>query len=160
MDKERIEKIYSKFPIFRPKFSFGFTLIELLVVAVIISVLTGIAVINYSSAQRKARDGKRRADLEAVRGALEMRRADFGDYPETGEFPGWGVPWSETFGGNTYTYMQQTPTDPKSPTYNYSYVSNGSTYALCAYLESGGGSITGCGSCGTGVTCNYKVVQP
>lgn len=147
------------YKIFPFNYNFGFTLIELLVVAVIISLLTTIAVINYTSAQRKARDGKRKADLEAVRGALEMRRADFGDYPETGEFPGWGEEWIATVSGNTYTYMQKTPEDPKSPDYHYFYKSDdGLTYELCAYLESGGND-TCSGSCGS-ASCNYKVTQP
>lgn len=138
-------------------FTRGFTLIELLVAATIIGILTAIAVVNFSVAQRKARDGKRKADLESIRGALEMRRVDFGSYRTT-DLP-WGSVWQETQAGNTYTYMQKVPQDPKDPTYVYFYGGSSSTYSLCAYLESGGTDTCG-GSCGSSISCNYKVSPP
>lgn len=138
----------------------GFTLIELLVAATIIGILTAIAVLNYTSAQRKARDAKRKTDLENIRGALEMRRVDCGSYKTT-DLP-WGSSWSETCNGDTYTYMQLVPQDPKNSSAGYKYYyhasADGITYELCAYLESGG-TDTCSGSCGT-VACNYKVTQP
>ncbi len=141
----------------------GFTLIELLVAATIIGILTVIAVVSYSSAQKRSRDGKRKADLEAIRGALEMRRADCGTYPLTADFSSyWGTSWSETCGTTNYTYMQKVPEDPKDPTYTYGYSSDGNTYTLCAYLESPGTSTCSgdcCSSC-TGASCNYSVTQP
>ena len=55
---------------------FGFTLIELLVTISIISVLTAIGLANFAVSQKRARDARRQADLESVRSALEIYRAD------------------------------------------------------------------------------------
>lgn len=61
----------------------GFTLIELLVVMTIIAILAGLALVSYQGARKTARDGKRKADMETIRSALEMYRADNGEYPPT-----------------------------------------------------------------------------
>jgi type II secretion system protein G len=58
----------------------AFTLIELLVVISIIGILIALGVASYTTAQRKARDSKRKADLETVRQALVLYRQDNGDY--------------------------------------------------------------------------------
>ena len=54
----------------------GFTLLELLVVISLIGLLTAIAAVNFQSTNQRARDGKRQADLEQMRTALEIARAD------------------------------------------------------------------------------------
>lgn len=59
----------------------GFTMIELLVVATIVAVLTAIGVVSFARANIRARDGKRKADLEQLRSALELYRSDMGQYP-------------------------------------------------------------------------------
>ncbi|MCM8787832.1 MAG: prepilin-type N-terminal cleavage/methylation domain-containing protein [Candidatus Omnitrophica bacterium] len=133
----------------------GFTFIEILVVVAIIGVLTSIAAVSYRSANVKSRDGKRKADLEQIRAALEMCRTDTGSYPSGLSFGG-----SLTCGGNTY--LNPIPQDPLSPNYNYRYDRpTSTTYCLCAYLESGGGdtSCTCDGGCGI-QTCNYGVQNP
>jgi prepilin-type N-terminal cleavage/methylation domain-containing protein len=58
-----------------------FTLIELLIVIAIIGILSLIVVINISGAQEKARDTKRKADLESVKSALEAYRANKSQLP-------------------------------------------------------------------------------
>lgn len=139
-------------------------MIELLVAATIIGILTVIAVISYSSAQKRSRDGKRKADLEAIRGALEMMKTDCGTYRLTA--PPWGSAWTELCNSITYSYMQKVPQDPKDPTYAYYYSGASSTYLLCAHLESPSttdtcsGSCCGTANCGTTGTCNYIVTQP
>ncbi|MCL4208570.1 hypothetical protein KJZ63_02975, partial [Patescibacteria group bacterium] len=55
---------------------FGFTMIELLVVTTIIIILTSIGLVSYTSANRSARNGKRKADMEMVRQALVLYRTD------------------------------------------------------------------------------------
>jgi len=50
----------------------AFTLIELLIVITIIAVLLGAISFSYNAAQRKGRDGKRKADLKTVQQALEQ----------------------------------------------------------------------------------------
>lgn len=50
----------------------GFTLIELMVVVAIIGILMAAGIITFSSAQRNARDAKRRADVDAIAKAFEQ----------------------------------------------------------------------------------------
>lgn len=50
----------------------GFTLVELLVVISIIAILSVIGITIFSSAQKSARDSKRRADIDSIAKALEI----------------------------------------------------------------------------------------
>lgn len=59
----------------------AFTLIELLVVIAIISILSTIVYINWANAQKKSRDNKRKADIQAVASALALFYADKKEYP-------------------------------------------------------------------------------
>ena len=137
----------------------GFTLIEVLVAATIIAVLTSIGVVSYQAANRRARDAKRKADLEQIRAALEMYRADCDGYPSSVSF-GSSLVGAGVCAGNTY--MQQVPQDPK---YSYSYksLSSNTSYVLCAYVENTSEVYTGCtsscSSCGS-QSCNYEVCPP
>ena len=54
----------------------GFTLIELLVVIAIIGILATFIVASFSSAQQRARDARRKSDLDAVKKALELAKND------------------------------------------------------------------------------------
>ncbi len=131
----------------------GFTLIELLIVISIIGILMAFLLVSLQGAKKSSRDGKRKADLEQIRSALEMCRSDKGSYP-TSLPSGGGIDCS------VYLPSASVPKDPLNPTYLYPYSGTASTYTLCAYLEAGGAAVTGCGSCGTGATCNYKVTNP
>lgn len=118
----------------------GFTLIELLVVMTIIAVIAAAGIVNFRNASRSARDGRRRADLEAVRQALVLYKVQTGCYPL-----------------GTYTAVVNTliagqylsspaPQDPSTPTYNYTYTNTNTscagglstTFRLNATLEGGG----------------------
>lgn len=111
----------------------GFTFIEVLVVATIIAVMATIGVVSYSSANIKARDGKRKADIEQIRAGLEMYRVDNSTtgYPNV-TYANLGTPLT--------TYLNPLPNDPKCPAgvcatgfVNYSYTRNSTTtYTLCA----------------------------
>ena len=116
----------------------GFTFIEILVVTTIIGILATIGLTSYQVANKKARDGKRKADLEQIRSALEMCKADTGAYPLTLDLTSCGLDSSLTCGTNTY--LSPIPCDPTKVTpYLYSYVSSGGiTYTLSATLEIGG----------------------
>jgi general secretion pathway protein G len=130
----------------------AFTLIELLVVFSLIGIMIGVSLVAYSSTRKSARDGKRKADLEQIRSALEMYRSDVGSYPANLTFGG-----SLSYGSDVY--MALIPNDPLSPTYKYVYSRPAAdSYSLCAYLETSSGD-AGCGSCGPG-NCNYKVTNP
>jgi prepilin-type N-terminal cleavage/methylation domain-containing protein len=143
----------------------AFTLIELLIVISIIGVLLALSVFGLQGARESARDGRRKSDLESIRSGIEAYKSDCNAYPSS--LPAVGA----ALVGNgstptclgTNTYISQMPGDPLNParTYNYS-SSTGTTYELCAGLENGTGTVT-CGSstaCGSGITCNYKVINP
>lgn len=58
------------------KSKLGFTLIELLVVISIIGVLATFIVASFNNARIKGRDARRKADLDAIKKALELVRND------------------------------------------------------------------------------------
>ena len=141
----------------------GFTLIELLVTVSIIAILSAVGLANYSSFTKKARDSRRKADLEAIRGALELYRADRGRYPDNNALQSCGDSSSLTYttGGVTNTYMQKIPCDPETNT-RYIYTVGSSpylTYTLTACVEVDQASGTGCASC-TPPKRQYCVKQP
>lgn len=129
----------------------GFTLIELLVAMTIVAVLAGISLVSYQGARRNARDGKRKTDLEQIRSAVEMCRADTGSYPAGTLVSG------DDITCDSITYLN-IPSDPVTGK-RYVYTGSANSYALCASLEITEESVSGCGSCGD-VECNYKVVNP
>lgn len=128
------------------KLNSGFTLIELMIVIAIISMVAALGVANYQTSLKKARDAHRKTDLQQIRSALEIYRADIGSYP-TGAAPaflihGCGSPCGAadcTFGNKwecgtpTSTYIEKLPQDPKNVNYRYS--STATTYTLEACLE-------------------------
>lgn len=136
----------------------GFTLIELLVVMTIVAVLAGISLVSYQGARRSARDGKRKTDLEQIRSALEMCRADAdnGSYPAGLLYSGDEVTCSVQASDRDYLTIPSDPIPGKQ--YVYTRVTANS-YTLCASLENESGIGTGCGDCGP-EACNYKVVSP
>ena len=138
----------------------GFTLIEVLVAMTIVAVLMGLALVSYQGARKSARDGRRKADLEQVRSALEMCRADTGSYP-VGTL--YSVIDSITCGTPSIPYMT-IPADPLADRrYVYTRGLTTDTYTLCAALEVGG-IPNSCGTvdCGLGVAklCDYKTANP
>ena len=138
----------------------GFTLIDLLVVISIIGVLISVSFVGFAQARKASRDSKRRADLEQIRSALEIYRNDCKTYPSFLAQGGTLMGAETLCQGNVY--MQQIPQDPLGSGYNYSYNRTGpNSYVLCSFLETGGGGdVSGCGSCGSGVSCKNKVVNP
>jgi general secretion pathway protein G len=107
----------------------GFSMIELLVVTTIIIILTTIGLVSYTAANRNARNGKRKADMEMVRQALVLYRTDNGSYPSTAVFATMMTTISD------YT-SATTVTDPKNEgVYVYAYTSDGISFTLTALLE-------------------------
>lgn len=105
----------------------GFTLIELLVTMSIIAVLAAIGLSSYAFSQKRARDARRRADLESVRSALEIYRAD---NPATG-YP--NANYSGLSSSLVPNYISVMPLDPKNVApYSYTYAGGGNVYTLCA----------------------------
>jgi len=133
----------------------GFTLFETLVVISIIVLITAAVMVNFSGISQKARDGRRKSDLEKIRTALEMYRQVVGVYPSTGT--------DMTPTGLVPDYIQALPTDPKAG-YLYVYERDpGSAYkyTLDAYLEVEGGSEVPV-NCRVSpqVYCNYRMTNP
>lgn len=104
----------------------GFTLIEVLVAATIIAILISIGVVSYASVNKRSRDAKRKSDIEQLRSALEMYRADNDSYPNVGG--GSWVDASDLEAALKPTYLPSIPTDPKGTQYHYMATS---LYAYC-----------------------------
>lgn len=129
----------------------GFTLMELLVAIAIVAILSGISIFALGGARQAARDGRRKADLETIRGALEIYRADCNVYPN---------PWTPTAGstlsascsGSTNTYLESVPGDPSGS--NYYYSTTGVRFDICAQLEQAPSTPMTCSGC---PTCNWRV---
>lgn len=129
----------------------GFTVIELLVVTTIIVTLTGVVAVSFRSANLSARDARRRADLEELRGALENYRLENGTYPESSAGAGYETSQDGTFPDNLpSTYTSKKFLDPvNDATYYYRYRTPGlpgCQYELSVLTETGTGRT--CPACG------------
>lgn len=120
----------------------GFTLIELLIVIAIIAGLAGIALITFPSAQTTARDTRRKSDLKQYASALETYANR-----SNGLYPSFASDIVTSSSNNSLCTAlglgSACAFDPKDPTNQYHYVSNGtgggsssaSQYVLYATLE-------------------------
>jgi len=110
----------------------GFTLLEMLVVIGIIAILIGIGTVSYSTAQKKARDAKRKQDLNAIQNALEQYYSVCGyQYP---------TPVSGKFSSiiclsPSTAIIQVVPVDPKTTTPYPCNSCSSSEYKVCANTE-------------------------
>lgn len=97
----------------------GFTLIELLVVIAIIGILATIIVASFTSAQARGRDTRRKADVDAIKKALELFKNDstggafYPIGPETGA--------SSLISAIVPNYIKAVPTDPGNTTVAYDF---------------------------------------
>jgi general secretion pathway protein G len=80
----------------------GFTLVELLVVLALISLLAGMAVVQYKNGVRHSQEGVLRTDLFRMRDAIDQYYADKNKYPAS----------LETLVSDGY--MRKIPDDPIS----------------------------------------------
>jgi len=119
----------------------GFTLIELLITISIASVLSAVILSNIGNHQKKARDAKRKADLNDIRTALQMYYEDKGQYPPSGStvyntnstIP--QTPWIQDLSTD---YIKELPRDPKNTAlffYRYDTPLNHSSFTISANLE-------------------------
>lgn len=147
----------------------AFTLIEVLLVLGIISIFLALSITAFVSARKSARDGRRKADLEQLRGALETYKTDNNAYPGppilTYDTPVNITALDQFLVSGSSVYISKLPTDPNS-TMNYSYKPVTTGYYLCASLETSGPASVNCAtaSCGTLsgniMPCNYEVKNP
>lgn len=140
----------------------GFTLIEILVAATIIAILIAISTVSYTSVNKRARDAKRKSDLEQLRSALEQYRTDNGYYPDPGSpsYVNVNTLTELTSGG----YISLIPTDPASAqqySYNPQSPAGGPApyygYCLSANLEN---AFIGTNPCTPDTSHNYGVKNP
>ncbi|MDP2593150.1 MAG: prepilin-type N-terminal cleavage/methylation domain-containing protein [bacterium] len=141
----------------------GFTLIELLVVIAIIGLLSSVVLSSLNSAREKARDSKRKSDIEQIAIALQLSydKDDSYTQPEncngdtsTGACGGSGGGWGSNSDLQDIVsdgFMSSLPVDPlNDSSFYYTYEpwnanqigqgeEAGQYYTLCAIrLESGG----------------------
>jgi len=125
------------------RFNLGFTLLEMLVVIGIIAVLAGMGAVSYSTAQKKARDGKRKMDIGAIKNAMEQYymlcngsypASDAGKVPETIET---AVP-PTCSPDPVIVIMSAAPHDPKNPAPSYDYDDSVTPPSICASDLAGG----------------------
>lgn len=126
----------------------GFTLIELLVVLSIIAILATIGIVLFSGTQKTAQNAKRKGDLQDIKTAMYLYRADAGTFCFKGvgkcgttvTVPSWyryvchafysdlgAIGCPETPGGIGYlkTYLKSYPVDPE-----YKFGGSYPTYAI------------------------------
>lgn len=130
----------------RNKRQAGFTLLEILVVMAILGIMAGMIGMVSISSRLRARDARRKSNMDQIANALEMYLNDYGVYPvatANGEISGCGVDgaqacvWGSEFSDDNGTvYMGKIPGDPTS-TYNYYYWSSadGKEFQLYSLLE-------------------------
>ena len=133
----------------------GFTLIELLVVIAVIGLISSVVLASINRARGKARDARRRGDLQQISKALEFYFNDKNAYPLTcpsgaatcaaSVLEWWGNCSSYgshgTSGSNGWVpnlapqYIPVLPLDPRANgTFGcYLYKSNGTDYKILAY---------------------------
>ena len=99
----------------------GFTLVELLVVVAIIAILSVIGLAVFTGIQGRARDSKRKADIDEISKALEVHFAN-GSYPAVvgSWFANGATPANPTPNGAAYSGIPPAAT---------------TTYTVCATLE-------------------------
>lgn len=107
----------------------GFTLIELLIVIAIIGLLATLAIISLSTAQRKARDTKRIADMKSIQTAVELYFSDNSSYPAPADWAALQTALDP--------YISQVPVDPNNSAstpaqYVYAYCTAG---GVCATTD-------------------------
>lgn len=111
----------------------GFTLIELLIVIAIIGLLATLAIVSLTTAQRKARDTKRIADVKQLQNAVELYYSENTTYPVIVAADTWS-----TLGTAITSYITNVPIDPDNTApsvYTYGVNDAGTEYFIGAVLE-------------------------
>lgn len=138
----------------------GFTLIELLVAIAVLAMLMALVLGSYIHQTRKARDAKRKSDMQRLRVVLEDYYNDFDCYPPVASL-------SCNPGTSLRPYMAKVPCDPRTKT-SYTYVPAAGAcansywfYTKLEYLRDPEIGASGCATgCGPGNQYNFKYGSP
>lgn len=111
---------------------------EILIAISIIAILTAIGIVSYASINRNARNAKRKSDIEQLRSAFELYRADNGYYPARHNAEMKTTSLATNILTNPVdpifdTYLSSIPSDPKGFPYLYVVTdpNNGQFYGYC-----------------------------
>lgn len=107
----------------------GFTIVELLIVIVVIGILAAITIVAFTGVQQRGRDNVRMQDVASIRKALELHKAEHGQYPVAVANPGlasWEVSVDDNFLQSLSKYMPNPLRDPSNTadTSYYAYYRN------------------------------------
>lgn len=124
----------------------GFTLVELMVVITIIALLSAILFVNFNDARMLSRDKARMTSLKELQLAIELYKAQYGNYPAAGcgvstsNFAGPGTASASGFSSCTLyiaglvpDFISALPTDPRleaDADRGFYYRSNGTSFKL------------------------------
>lgn len=114
----------------------AFTLIELLIVIAIIAILVTIIIAAFGGTQKKARDARRREDLDAIKKALELAKSDsIGStwYAACSPVAATCAP-SSTTPALAPTYIRVVPADPSGGAYIYIPTPASCTYTVATNI--------------------------
>ena len=131
----------------------GFTLVELLVVISIIAILSVLGISLFGGVQQKARDTQRRADINAIKAALEQR---FDATSAT--YPSFSTPPVVNGLISTWFANSEIPVDPVSSAHyqGIPLTTPFKTFKICATMESAGGVDDDSGTAGTQACVNNQ----
>ena len=105
----------------------GFTLIEIMVVVAIIGILASVLFVSFEEGRQQSRDKFRQAELKELQLAIELYKAQYGQYPEQGclsgpnnsgvwsgpgPLPSWGVTCDQYIVGLAPDFVASLPRDP------------------------------------------------
>lgn len=144
----------------------GFTLVELLIVVSIIAVLSVIGVSIYSDVQGKARDAKRKADVDSIAKAYETHYVASAQTPygvlDDSWFAGGGIP-EDPINNDPYGYKYGEPDASGNLDATLTAPHDGGLgYIICAFLEKKNGnssSTTGIAARGESATYYCRMSQ-
>jgi len=126
----------------------GFTLIELLVALGIIGIILSLTVVSLSGVRQSARNAERISDIKQIQAALELYRANEGDYPSS-------ITTGQALTAGSTTYMTIIPSNPGQndsdvcPVSDFVYTKTGASYTLGFCLTKPSGNFSAGKKCAT-----------